>query len=251
MSVPMINRSDVRSWKPRSGPRFTLPDGSVLQVSGGTASLDEPWFAECRIGASALSHSSGGSGFRAFQTGPLGTIDGHVLHLLQGQFVAEYSATGGRYLIASAPDGSAGLVAWRGRWHEAYCWVNDANASHETALGNLEGLAFLDTPSGLRAQLTNPAEEYLRITAVKHVPAVGFLEFTRTADSGQALPRWSGAKVRSGEVWKQKTPPEAGGLGYVLVHASPEVVTVLNPREGGDEARGLQFLAGLASVSWS
>ena len=41
------------------------------------------------------------------------------------------------------------------------------------------------------------------------------------------------------------------GDAKVLVHASPEVVTVVHPRGSGGMTAALQFAEGLASVRWS
>ena len=104
---------------------------------------------------------------------------------------------------------------------------------------------------GLVIRLDIVGASFERFTVTKHVPSVGFCEFTKATDAATALPQWSGAKVRSGEVWSQALPKEAVGDAKVLVHASPEVVTVVHPRGSGGMTAALQFAEGLASVRWS
>ena len=248
MAVRVIDREAVRSWRPRSGGRLVAPDGSTLSLGHDTSTLDEPWFTECRIRYSATPQASQVGG-RAFETGPVGTVDGHVAVLLAGSYVAEYRAQSGTFLLAYAADRSVGLVAWQGRWHEAYCWVNEPDAVHAQMLDKLDRLAFTDTPAGLRVGL--PAgETYQRIIATKHVPGIGFLQVAQAATQVAALPTWSGHPVRVGEVWRQISDAEEAGVTPVLVCASPTAVVSLHPR-GGTEDAGLGFLAGLNSLNWT
>jgi hypothetical protein len=213
-----------------------------------TSGLDEPWFTECRIRYSGTAEA-GQAGGRAFETGPVGTVDGHVAVLLGGSYIAEYRAQGGTFLLAAAADHSLGLVAWQGRWHEAYCWVNEPDASHTQMLAYLDRLTFADTPAGLR--VGPPAgQTYQRITASKHVPGIGFLQITQAATAVTSLPAWAGHQVRVGEVWRQISDAEEAKPTTVLVCVSPTAVVSLHPR-GGTEDAGLGFLTGLSSLIWA
>ncbi|GIH05331.1 hypothetical protein Rhe02_33980 [Rhizocola hellebori] len=248
MPVRTIDRQSVRSWRPRSGGRLVAPDGSTLSLKHDTSPLDEPWFTECRIRYSATPQA-GEFGGRAFETGPVGTVDGHVAVLLEGSYIAEYEAQGGTFLLAATADRATGLVAWQGRWHEAYCWVNEPGATHVQMLSKFDRLTFVDTPAGLRVELPS-GETYQRITANKHVPDIGFLQIVQAATAAAALPAWSGHRVRVGEVWRQLSDAKDASPTTVLVCASPTAVVSLQPR-GGTEDAGLGFLTGLSTVSWT
>lgn len=187
------------------------------------------------------------------QTGPVGTVDRLVVGLLQGDYVAEYSSQGGSIVLATraAGEGSDGLVAWRGRWHEAYAWVNVPDAPHAVYLDALDGLASTDTPEGLLVRLTRRAARFDRLTVTKHVPGAGLLSFVKPADAPGQVPAWRGARVRSGEVWRQALPEEAVGAGAaVLVHLSRDAVTVLHPDVPTDAAPGLEVLERISSITW-
>jgi hypothetical protein len=245
--VRTIDRASVRSWRPKAGGRLVAPDGSTLTLKHDTEALDQPWFSECRLRYSGTSAASRLGG-RAFETGPVGTVDGHVAVLLDGAYIAEYPAQGGTFLLAASTDRSTGLVAWQGRWHEAYCWVNEAGASHAQMLDHLDKLTFTDTPAGLQVA-PPPGETYQRITATKHVAAIGFLNFSQAATRAAELPAWSGHRIRAGEVWRQITDAKDADPKPVLVCASPSAVVTLHPR-GGSEDAGLGFLTGLQSFTW-
>ena len=244
-----LDRQAIRAWRPRSGGRLVAPDGSVLHLSHADNPLDEPWFTESRVRLAA-SPAADEVGVRAFETGPVGTVDGHVAVLLDGEYIAEYAGQGGTYLLAQNADKSTGLVAWQGRWHEAYCWVNIPEATHGQMLNHLDRLTFIDTPAGLRVRPA-PGESYQRITATKHIPGVGMASITRTPLVARELPLWSGLKLRIGEVWRQRTEADIPGaeLG-ALVFATLSAVISLHPRDGGDEETALSFLSRLHKVSW-
>lgn len=244
-----LDRQAIRAWRPRSGGRLVAPDGSTLQLRHATDALQEPWFTESRI-RRAASPGASQIDIRAFETGPLGTVDGHIAVLLGGDYVAEYAGQGGTFRLAQRPDRSAGLVVWQGRWHEAYCWVNRPDATHAQMLAHLDGLAFTDTPAGLRVRPA-PGESYQRITATKHLPGVGMANLTRTALVARELPRWSGHPIRVGEVWRQRIEADIPGAEVAaLVCATPSVVISLHPRDGGDEAAALTFLSTLEEATW-
>ena len=192
-----------------------------------------------------------------FQTGPVGTVDRLIVGLLQGDYVAEYSSQGGSILLAQrapdAPDdGSPGLVAWRGRWHEAYAWVNVPDAPQSVYLERLAGLTFEDTPEGLLVRLTRADARFERLTVTKHVPGAGLLTFVPAQHAPGQLPQWQGARVRSGELWKQSLPEEAVGPGaVVLVHLCGDAVTTLHPQRPKDAELGLSLLERVRAISWS
>src|SRR3982750_626888 len=75
MAVRTIDREAVRAWRPRSGGRLVAPDGSTLTVRHATSGLAEPWFTENRVRFSGTPEA-GSVGGRAFETGPVGTVDG-------------------------------------------------------------------------------------------------------------------------------------------------------------------------------
>ena len=247
MAVRTIDREAVRAWHPRSGGRLVAPDGSTLTLKHANSGLAEPWFTESRVRFSGTPEASSVGG-RAFETGPKGTVDGHVTVLLKGKYVAEYPAQGGTFLLATNTDGSGGLVAWQGRWHEAYCWVNEPRATHAQMLDKLDDLTFTDTPAGLRVAL--PAgQSWQRITALKHLPSVGYLMVRKAETEEAALPKWSGHRIAVGEVWRQISDAEEAKPTPVLVCATPTAVATLNPR-GSSEDEALTFLTGLSDLHW-
>jgi hypothetical protein len=225
------------------------PDGSTLTLNHPSNQLTEPWFTESRVKLSA-SPAASSVGLRAFETGPVGTVDGHVAILLSGHYVAEYAGQDGTFLVAQNAENSMGLVAWQGRWHEAYCWVNVPNATHAQALEALAGLSFTDTPAGLLVR-PRDTEAYQRITATKHIPGIGFARVTQTARVANELPTWSGRAVRVGEVWRQEVAADvAGKHPAAIVCATPTAVITIDARDGGTEDTALGFLSALTSAIW-
>jgi hypothetical protein len=249
MSVRIIDRAAVDAWRPRSGNRLVAPDGSTLTLNHPTNQFTEPWFTESRIRLAA-SPAASAVGIRAFETGPVGTVDGHVEILLQGKYVAEYAGQGGTFLLAQNADNSTGLVAWQGRWHEAYCWVNVPNATHGQMLENLAGLSFTDTPAGLLVR-PRDTEAYQRITVTKHLPGIGFAKISQTVRVANELPTWSGRRVGAGEVWRQEVAADVpGNHPAAIVCASPTAVITIDVRDGGTEDTAYEFLAALGSATW-
>lgn len=225
------------------------PDGSTLTLDHPTHGFDEPWFTESRVRL-AGSPAASSVGVRAFETGPLGTVDGHVAVLLEGAYVAEYAGQGGTFLLAQNADASTGLVAWQGQWHEAWCWVNIPDPTHTQMLQPLSGLSFTDTPAGLRVRLAR-TDEYQRITALKHIPGVGLAKISQTAAVASDLPSWSGHKVAVGEVWRQRVGADIpGNHPAAIVLAAPTAVITIDPRDGGDEDTALAFLSAMKSATW-
>ncbi|MEU8611323.1 hypothetical protein AB0C29_25390 [Actinoplanes sp. NPDC048791] len=247
MAVRTIDREAVRAWRPRSGGRLVAPDGSTLTVKHADSGLIEPWFTENRVRFSGTPEASSIGG-RAFETGPAGTVDGHVAVLLNGKYVAEYPAQGGTYLLAANVDGSVGLVAWQGRWHEAYCWVNEPRATHAQMLSKLDDLTFADAPAGLQVGLPS-GQSWQRITAFKHLPPVGYLTVRKAATEEASLPAWSGHRVAVGEVWRQISDAKEAAPKPVMVCATPTAVATLNPRESSED-EALAFLTGLSALHW-
>ena len=249
MSVRTIDRAAVDAWRPLSGNRLVAPDGSTLTINHPSDRLIEPWFTDCRVKL-AGSPAASSVGLRAFETGPVGTVDGHVAILLSGQYVAEYAGQGGTFLVAQNADNSMGLVAWQGRWHEAYGWVNVPNATHAQALETLADLSFTDTPAGLLVR-PRDTEVYQRITVTKHIRGIGYARITQTARVANELPTWSGHRVRVGEVWRQEVAAEVGGRHpAALVCATPTAVITVDARDGGTEDTALEFLTALTAVTW-
>jgi hypothetical protein len=252
--VRSVRDVDFATWKPRGGNALRVADGSWLRVRGVDADMAKPWFSQVRWYVQPLGGSVAPLDIRMVQTGPVGTVDRMVEGLLKGDYVAEYSAQGGTIVLASNADASQGLVAWRGAYHEAYTWVNVPGASHAAYLADLDGMAFTDTPEGLLVKLTLPGAVFDQISVTKDVPGAGFVEFRRATDAAADLPKWAGAKLRSGETWRQTLPPEAvGDNAVVLVHASPQVVAVIHPEAPGDQASdaSLRLLQRVDALTWS
>ncbi len=249
--VQSVRDTNFAGWTHPGGKGLRVADGSRLEVNGIDASMTNPWFSQVRWYVDALGRSPEQRDVRMVQTGPVGTVDRLVDGLLGGDYIAEYSSQGGMIVLASRADASQGLVAWRGRWHEAYAWINVPGAPQSVFMDELRGMAFTDTPEGLLIRLTTPGARFDRLSATKVIPGAGFCEFTRAADAAGNLPKWAGAKLRSGETWRQSLPSEAVGDGaVVLVHATPDVVTVIHPDEPGAEAASLRVLQQVESVRW-
>ena len=248
MAVRIIDRDAVRAWRPRSAGRLVAPDGSTLTLKHTTSGLAEPWFTECRVRFTGTPEASVVGG-RAFETGPVGTVDGHVAILLEGRYVAEYPAQGGTFLLAWNADGSMGMVAWQGRWHEVFCGVNLPQATHAQMLAALDDLTFTDTPAGIRVGL--PAgQEWQRITAVKHLPDVGYLQVVKAVADPGVLPAWSGHRIAVGEVWRQISDAKEANPTPVLVCGTPTAIATLTPRESSED-EALDFLSGLGTMHWA
>jgi hypothetical protein len=108
-------------------------------------------------------------------------------------------------------------------------------------------LSFDDSPMGVRVSTAKVPRESIHAEAVtKRIPGVAMLDITRGADSAGLIPKWSGARTRSGEVWRREA-----GLNSVLVHASATAVTVVQPDlEDSGESERLTFLDAVTEISW-
>ncbi|MQA25908.1 MAG: hypothetical protein GEU94_10610 [Micromonosporaceae bacterium] len=234
-------------------PRFQTASGAIVAINAPGYDLSQPWFhsfhvkVEAPYGASAPSVRN-----RAFQVAPVGTVDTFVEYDLRGKIVEELSALGGRLLIARNHEGR-GIAAWRGRWHEVYIWLNEPGFTAREVLDQYDRLAFADSPLGVRVRTSqSPKETIYREEVGKSVPNVAHLTIVDGGQALELLPKWSGAKVRSGEVWQKQAPASDGGLRKLFVHASSSAVTVLDDIDPSDpDSKRLGFLDGLVSLTWT
>lgn len=238
-------------WKGVGGKDVVLPDGSVLRVDGVDQRLTEPWFVSARFTVGVLAGATSNRETRGLMVAPVGVTDHNVRVLLDGDYVGEYTRQGGTVLVAARADRTQSLIAWQGRWHEAWSWVNVEGASQAQCLALLDGLTFSDSPRGLRVGLGR-GMAWERIDVLKNVPGVGELRFERPELRVDDIPRWAGARVRGGEAWRQSLPDDVMGAGRSrIVLVGPQAwVTVLNTAQVADDA-GLELVSAIEAVSWA
>ncbi|HYN66097.1 MAG TPA: hypothetical protein VES93_04355 [Ornithinibacter sp.] len=239
-------------FRASGGPGALLPDGSRVEVRGPAGRLREPWFVHARWSTVAPGAAASTRTLWMLELAPRGVVDELVHSVLEGDYVAEYTHGSGVVLLASNDTGSEGLVAWRGRWHEAYCWVNEAGVGHDVYLAPFAGIRLTDHRDGIRVEFVDPGSRWERLEALKTVPDVGLVSVRRTPDLVHALPRWAGARVRSGELWRQDLEPEAvpgGGAAFVL--ANEEAVLTIHPESRARHAEAVALAGELDAVRWS
>lgn len=233
-------------WVGHGDASVLMPDGSTLAVSGVDRDMGAPWFLGIKYNDGPVGTANS---IRGLMVGPTGVTDNNVKYMLGGDYVGEYAADGGTVLIAKADDGSAGLVAWCGRWHEAWAGI-PGDATHGEALKTFDGLRFKDTPRGLRIVL-GPGKSWNAMTAIKEVPSVGDLIFERAGDRLDRLPTWSGARTRVGEVWRLDLKDLVGPGKSRLVMANNSVFATLCNESNEADDRGLSFLGRMTDVTWT
>lgn len=249
-----IGSVDGKPWNTPSGPEFRTPGGGHITIDAPGHDLTQPWFASFRIRVERP-YVGPGLHHRGLLTGPRGTVEGHVHYLLKGRIVERLSARfGGEYLIARSDVDERALGAWQGPFHEVYGWVNEPTTNGAEVLRMFDRLTFVDEPAGVRVRTQPIPRETLYAEQVsKHVPGVGFLGIYRGADAVDLVPAWSGAKVPTGEVWRQVADTPGGSGRAAFVHASRSTVSVLeaDPHTLDDDAARLRFLESLAGISWA
>lgn len=253
------NSTEIASGRAQAGasPRFLTPDGQLVTIDAPGYDLRDPWFASIRIRTQRpYAGLPTGLELRELHLAPAGNYDRVIEHVLHGHVVERIEAQGGHFLIAHSKTDDRGLALWRGRWHEAATWLPAvASLPRSSALRYFDRLVFTDSPLGLKVQTRSPSSEHVEIIEVsKRIPEVGFLDIKKAESAVGLVPKWAGARVRTGEVWRKETFATLDGVAsHVLVHATPTTVTVLTG-EGKDkhlEVSRLDFLDSLIELNWS
>jgi hypothetical protein len=234
----------------RASSAVVTPDGRRLTLEAEGYDLSEPWFVAFRTRPKdGYTASDRATLQRAFQIGPTGTALSHATVLLEAEVRERFRMHGGEVLLAVGPD-DAGIAAWTGPWHDLYAFVYGDQRESAAVAWYFDRLAVRDDPEGLRVRPTHPGEEIHAVTLSTSVPSAGHLEVTDARESAALLPRWSGARVRSGEVWRRKAADGPDPSEQVVVHASETAVTVLyQDHEAARDGR-LQFLEALVALRW-
>jgi hypothetical protein len=197
-------------------------DGKRIHLSG-ELDLSRPYTSVARISLDGRLHE--------ITSGERGAAHAWATDLGVTRFDDEFAVQGGRLRIGHSTlrDAHAGLrervlaAVWEGRRYAVFTHLYHARAADAVGLFNAltltehaEGVAF--TPRR-RAALAEPAE------LVKEVPGLGLLEITTlTKQTARRLPPWPGARVASGELFKDTL--EDQGVFFLLATPST-LVTVL------------------------
>jgi hypothetical protein len=197
-------------------------DGKRIQLSG-ELDLSRPATSVATIALDGRLHE--------ITSGERGAAHAWADDLGVTRFDDEFAVQGGRLRIGHSTlrDAHAGLqervlaAVWEGRRYAVFTHLYHARAADAVGFFNAltlsehaDGAAF--TPRR-RAALTEPTE------LVKEVPGLGLLEVTTlTKQTARRLPSWSGARVASGELFKDTL--EDKGTFFLLATASA-LVTVL------------------------
>jgi hypothetical protein len=150
-------------------------------------------------------------------------------------FDDEFAVQGGRLRVGHSTlrDAHAGLketvlaAIWEGHRHAAFTHLYHARAAD--AVGFFNALTLTEHAEGVsftprrRATLAEPAD------LVKEVPGLGLLEITTlTRQTARRLPPWPGARVASGELFKDTL--EDQGIFFLL--ATPSALVTVLPADG-------------------
>lgn len=234
--------------------QFRVPTGQLVTLAVEGYDISLPWSSSVRIRVERpYLGSQPGLVNRGLIIGTVGTIDMHVHYLLRGQVVERLATTGGEFVLARSDVEEKGLIAWRGPWHEVYGWINEPGRTTRQALSLFDRLTFHDDPLGVVISPQRiPRETLFAVTARKHIPGVGYLHVHRGSDAAELVPRWHGAQVRSGEVWRKTNPDTGGAPSMMLVHGSATAVSVLHAERAGDDPLArLRFLEALHALDWN
>ncbi|GIM81773.1 hypothetical protein [Salinispora arenicola] len=246
MSVGILPRI-----KPDALPRFLTASGAVIAISATGYDLGEPWLGAFRVRTEReYPGTSPDLQERRFQVAPLGNSGPIIDRVLKGRVTDEVSVHGGRFIVARSSVDEGVLMAWQGRWHEVFDFVNDSSITLAQAWRRFDRMTFHDSPLGVRVEVGKiPAERIYDEQVHKPVPGVGYLAILPPVDAAGLVPKWRGATVRSGEVWRKEA---VEGGRPILVHASLQAVTLLYPEGSArDETPRLTFLDQVQSITWS
>ncbi|WP_151523837.1 hypothetical protein [Serinicoccus kebangsaanensis] len=189
-----------------------------------------------------------------FNISPRGNARGLMEHLLAADVAQQISMQGGTLLVAHSRERETqGIAVWEGRWHEMSTLLLPGEKDSD-ALSLFDGLLFDDTPDGLQVRPTADRELGVMVAEfATGVEGVGEVEITPATASLAAVPQWSGARVRAGEVWRvDLTLDEDPRPQYGLRLASRSAVVNVIPTDTGDaqQREPLRFLDELRSLSW-
>ncbi|RAY11613.1 hypothetical protein DPM19_28695 [Actinomadura craniellae] len=201
-------------------------DGTRISLAG-ALDLGRPYTCVARIAAAGRMHEVHG--------GARGSALAWAADLGVRSFDEEFRVRDGRLRIGrtTVRDSRAGLAeqvlaaVWEGREHAAFTHLYHARAADAVALFDLlrpaEHTDGVTLSPARRAALAEPA------ALVKEVPEVGLLEISPlTERTARQLPPWPGARLASGELFRDEV--EDQGVYFVLA-TDTALVTVLPPDE--------------------
>lgn len=232
-------------------PCFQTASGAVIAISATGYDLGEPWLGAFRVRTEReYPGTPPDLQDRRFQAAPLGNSGPIFDRVLKGRITDEVSVQGGRFIVAHSSVDEGVLMAWQGRWNEVFDFVNDSNITLAQVLRRFDRLTFHDSHLGVRVEVGKiPTERIYDEQVHKPVPGVGYLAVLSPADAAGLVPKWRGATVRSGEVWRKEA---VEGGRPILVHASLQAVTLLYPEgSASDEMPRLMFLDHVQSITWT
>jgi len=237
--------------EPDALPRFRTASGGLISIDVPGYDLGDPWFSSFRV---VLDRPYSGlptePELRGFEIAPAGNLEPLLAEVRPGRVIEELSAQGGLLRIGRVDEDGQHVAAWTGRWHEVRAWMPPSDTPARQALAHFEGLRFHDSPLGVRVEpFAVPAARIEAEDVIKLVPGIGFLNIMRADNAAGLVPAWSGARVRSGEVWR-KTDSETNVP--LLLHASVTAVTVIHGQSpAGPTSAQLDFLDRLIDLSWT
>jgi hypothetical protein len=234
---------------PDALPRFRTASGGIVTIEAPGHDLGDPWFSAFRVVLERpYAGVPAGSQLRNFETAPAGNIEELLARVRPGLVVEELSLQGGRLLIGRVDEDGQYVAGWTGRWHEVRTWLPPTDKPAHEALRSFDGLRFHDSPLGVRVELAPvPAARIEAEDVIKMVPGVGILNILRADSAAGLVPAWSGARVRSGEVWRKTDESTSEQL---LLHVSVTAVSVLYGETPLGNAQ-LNFLDQLVDLSWT
>jgi hypothetical protein len=231
---------------------FTAPDGSVVTVEAPGYPAGQHWTASVVVTRRRpYAGVAEGPDRRELHVAPKGNYDLVLRYELSGHWAHTLEAQGGHIMVGHSDSKDQGIAVWRGRWHEVATWLADPKMAPELAARWFENLRFTDTPEGMLVESTRPAIDEVEVADVDtYVPGAGYLTIMPPTGAMHLVPRWSGARVTSGEVWIEDEPTGDDDKLTVLHVSETAVTRVCGSGVDGNHAV-LPFVEKITRVTWN
>ncbi|HZM80908.1 MAG TPA: hypothetical protein VFC19_34730 [Candidatus Limnocylindrales bacterium] len=223
--------------------------------------LDHPWFGHVRFIPKYGRGSTTGEMW-GLDLAPATSLDAGITSA-GGREVARFSVNGGEVVIADATDPpDSRWAAWVGPWHMVHGYFYPPAWETSDIVETFSRVRWVDTPEGMTAE---PSKRYDLMTAmcVTSITGVGLLQVESKKQSSARVPKWQGAVLRAGEVWR--IPDQSGVASTSLLHITPTAVAILYPNDApqrntvtetgrpgaGTPERALEFLSTIQRLEWT
>lgn len=211
---------------------FVLPTGERIRVDGNPHGFFGAW--------GAMAWARGPRESRRLHTAVVGSTraalddDG----VLETADVRAVSYAGGRLEAIEARDRARTTVLWSGDLWELSTTVAARSVDLGGQVDFLAGFQLREAAEGL-VVAPRPGLQLTvdRVLAANNVPRVCALTVQRAAEAADLLPRWRGAVVTGGELWRDSYPAEDRRLPMALLANRTAVAALYGSTAAGAEER--------------